>query len=234
VYKRQAGLLGHQRAYLAWLDQVFARWPDLVIENCGSGGLRMDYALLQRHSLQSTSDQTDWRKMAAISAAVHTAVTPEQAASWAYPLATDSVDAVAANMVTVLLSRILLSGQLDRLPAETQSVVAEGIAWYKAHRALIPLATPIWPLGIPHIGDGWFCHGLQVDTKKILLAVWRIDGREDTITVPLPTWQGRMITATFGYPVATAGSLRWNAPTGNLAIRLIRQQCACVIEMTME
>lgn len=51
------GLLAHERAYLKWLDDVFARYPELVIENCSSGGLRMDYAMLSRYSIQSTSDQ---------------------------------------------------------------------------------------------------------------------------------------------------------------------------------
>lgn len=42
------GLLEHERAYLGWLDRLFNRYPDLVIENCASGGLRMDYAMLSR------------------------------------------------------------------------------------------------------------------------------------------------------------------------------------------
>ena len=54
------GLLEHERAYLAWLDTVFEKYPDLVIENCSSGGLRMDYALLSRLSIQSTSDQEEY------------------------------------------------------------------------------------------------------------------------------------------------------------------------------
>jgi alpha-galactosidase len=40
------GLLAHNRAYLAWLDHIFSEYPELVIENCSSGGMRMDYALL--------------------------------------------------------------------------------------------------------------------------------------------------------------------------------------------
>ena len=72
------GLLGHQRAYLQWLDSVFARYPELIIENCSSGGLRMDYALLSRHSIQSTSDQEDYRRYATISANAPSALTPEQ------------------------------------------------------------------------------------------------------------------------------------------------------------
>lgn len=52
------GLWGHEKAYLEWLDGVFARHPDLIIENCSSGGLRMDYAMLSRYSIQSTSIRT--------------------------------------------------------------------------------------------------------------------------------------------------------------------------------
>ncbi|MBQ9915542.1 MAG: alpha-galactosidase, partial [Clostridia bacterium] len=40
------GLLAHNRAYLDWIDEICAKYPDLVIENCASGGMRMDYAQL--------------------------------------------------------------------------------------------------------------------------------------------------------------------------------------------
>ena len=51
------GLLGHNRAFLDWLDGVLDRHPGLVLENCASGGKRSDYALLSRVQLHSTSDQ---------------------------------------------------------------------------------------------------------------------------------------------------------------------------------
>ncbi len=82
------GLLQHNRAYLAWLDRILCKYPDLVIENCGSGGMRMDYASLSRLSIQSCSDQTDYRKMAVIAASCTTAVAPEQCAIWSYPFQT--------------------------------------------------------------------------------------------------------------------------------------------------
>ena len=60
------GLLEHNRAYLAWIDHIFEKYPELIIENCSSGGMRTDYAMLARHSLQSTSDQTDYRQYATL------------------------------------------------------------------------------------------------------------------------------------------------------------------------
>ena len=53
------GLLEHNRALLGWIDRVQARHPRLIIENCASGAMRMDYAMLSRLHLQSTSDQQD-------------------------------------------------------------------------------------------------------------------------------------------------------------------------------
>ena len=84
------GLLRHQRAYLDWLDAVFDRHRSLVVENCSSGGLRLDWGLLSRHSIASSSDQQDFRLNGRIAALGPTAAPPEQWAVWAYPLADDS------------------------------------------------------------------------------------------------------------------------------------------------
>ena len=80
-----AGLLDANRAHLAWLDAVLDRHPGLVIENCSSGGMRTDYALLARLQLQSTSDQQDYLRYPPIAAAAPAGIAPEQAAVWAYP-----------------------------------------------------------------------------------------------------------------------------------------------------
>jgi hypothetical protein len=73
--------LGHNRAHLDWLDGILDRYPHLVLENCSSGGMRWDYALLSRLQLQSTSDQQNLHLYAPIAASAPTAVTPEQAPS---------------------------------------------------------------------------------------------------------------------------------------------------------
>ena len=80
-----AGLLAHNRAHLDWLDGVLDRHPHLILENCGSGAMRSDFALLSRLQMQSTSDQQDFLKYPPIAASAPGAILPEQAASWAYP-----------------------------------------------------------------------------------------------------------------------------------------------------
>ncbi|VUC26005.1 unnamed protein product [Clonostachys rosea] len=79
------GMLEHRRAYMAWVNSIFDRHPDIVLETCSSGACRLDYEMLSTHSIQSTSDLQDPVLYAALAAGVPTAVTPEQSASWSYP-----------------------------------------------------------------------------------------------------------------------------------------------------
>ena len=166
------GMLAHEKAYLSWLDDVFFRYPDLVIENCSSGGLRIDYALLSRYSIQSTSDQEDYRNFATIAANASAGVTPEQAAIWSYPMRRGDKEEVIYNMVNAMLVRIHQSGHLAELPTECIELVKEGIACYKRIRGDIKKAVPFLPLDIADNEDMWVCSGLQLD-QKAYLAVWK-------------------------------------------------------------
>ncbi|WP_434660112.1 glycoside hydrolase family 36 protein [Klebsiella sp. MISC125] len=178
------GLLQHNRAYLSWLKNTMARYPQLVIENCGSGGLRMDYALLQQHSIQSVTDQTDYRLMASIAAAAASAVTPEQAAIWSYPLREGDREEVVMNMVNSMLLRVHQSGHLAELSEERFTLVQEGIALYKSFRQQIPHLEPFWPLGMPSFASPWLAFGLR-NENEAWLAVWRMESEQGSITLPL-------------------------------------------------
>ena len=177
------GLLGHNRAYLRWLDGIFEKYPDLVIENCGSGGMRMDYAMLSWLSIQSSSDQTDYVKNAAIVSGCASAVCPEQCAVWSYPLRDADREQVAFNMVNAMLLRIHQSGHLAELSSVGFLLVKEGIEVYKQIRADIRYATPFWPLGMPSYTSGWLAFGLNCEGKSYL-AVWRLAGKEKCV-IPL-------------------------------------------------
>lgn len=183
-----AGLLAHERAYLAWLDSVFEKYPDLVIENCSSGGLRIDYALLSRYSIQSTSDQEDYREYATIAANACAGLTPEQAAVWSYPQRNGDAEETVYNMVNAMLLRIHQSGHLAELSKERFDLVKEGIDYYKSIRADIRKAMPDWPLGLADNRDTFLCSALKTD-KKAYLAVWRRNKDEEdvreSIKIPL-------------------------------------------------
>src|SRR5581483_9649533 len=120
-----AGLLAANRAHLDWLDAALDRHPGLVIENCASGAMRADYALLARLQLQSTSDQEDYLRCPPIAAAAPASIAPEQAAVWAYPQPDFTDDEIAFAMASAMLGRIHLSGYLNRMNPRQRALVAD-------------------------------------------------------------------------------------------------------------
>lgn len=224
------GLLQHNRAYLAWLDRVFARYPQLVIENCGSGGMRMDYALLSRHSIQSSSDQTDYRKNAVIAASAASLVAPEQCAVWSYPCKDGDREETVFNMVNSMLLRIHQSGHLAEIGPERFRLVQEGIAYYKSIRHRIARAVPFWPSGLPKLGDPWISFGLR-DGDVAYLAVWRLGGESDTFRMAMPEWSGCDAAVRLGYPSQGAVEWRWHSASGTLAVSIHSRFAARLLEL---
>ena len=178
------GLMGHNRAYLAWIGEMKAKYPDLVWENCASGGMRMEYASLALAEVQSSSDQTDYRYNANVAAAIATAVLPEQAAVWAYPKANDGENAVVMNMINAMLQRIHLSGEIYGWSDKQLAIVKEGVDCYKRIRSDIPKSIPFYPCGIPQYSDGWLCAGYRFDGCA-RFAVWRMDSENNSLEIPL-------------------------------------------------
>ncbi|MFD0714295.1 glycoside hydrolase family 36 protein [Paenibacillus sp. GCM10027626] len=234
------GLLGHNRAYLAWIDNLFDRYPDLVVENCGSGGMRMDYAMLARHSVQSISDQTDYRKFAAISAAAPTAVTPEQSAAWSYPLQDGDEEEVVFNMVNAMLMRIHQSGHLAAITGRRFALIQEGLAYYKSIRHNIPYSLPFWPLGLPAYGDHWLSLGLDCG-QKLYIAVWRLGEGEGMpaasghaeIVLPIGFLKRKKADVRCSYPQQHNSKWYWDMERGELTVALPAAYCARIFELEL-
>lgn len=180
-----AGLLGHNRAFLQWIDDVLDQHPDLTLESCASGGMRVDYAMLSHLQMQSTSDQQDFLRYPPIAAAAAAAIAPEQAASWAYPQPTFTDEEIAFTMTAGMLGRLHLSGHLDKMTDDQRALVTETVDAYRAHRQFIATAAPFWPIGLPEWEDKWIAHGLR-SGRQALVAIWRRGGVTDTHTLQLP------------------------------------------------
>lgn len=219
------GLLRHERAYLAWLDGVFERHPDLIVENCSSGGMRMDYAMLSRYSIQSTSDQDNYKHYCTIAANAPLALTPEQAAVWSYPLWGGSREQTVFNMINAMLLRIHQSGHLGDLDEQSAGLVKEGIKVYKRIRRDICEAVPFWSIGTSSFSDGWVSLGLRADGKSYL-AVWRRNSDDDAIRLPISFLKGKNVSASCIYPEFNEEKFEWHKETGELSVRLSEQYTA--------
>ncbi|GKQ37857.1 glycoside hydrolase family 36 protein [Streptomyces sp. A012304] len=207
-----AGLLGHAQAYLDWLSDVLDRHPGLVIENCASGGMRMDGATLAVSQLQSTSDQQDPLRYPPIAAAAPTAVPPEQGAVWAYPQPEFDDDLIRFTLGGALLGRIHLSGHLDRMSAHQLGLVRDAVTVYKSVRGDLARAVPFWPLGLPGWTDHWLALGMRTpDDHTAYISVWRRGGAPELL-LPVPHLTGREVHAEILHPSApTTGKADWTA-----------------------
>jgi alpha-galactosidase len=224
-----AGLLEHNRAHLQWLDRVLDRHPGLTIENCSSGGMRADYALLSRLQLQSTSDQQDYRRYPAVAAAAPASITPEQAAVWAYPQPEFSPDEIVFTLCSALLGRVHLSGHLDRMTPAQRALVAQAVAVYKSIRADLREAVPFWPLGLPGWDDDLVALGLRAQSASYL-TVWRRGplGQADPETITLPVPRAASVQVLFPSDTAVAATGTGDA----VALTLPAAPSACLLRLS--
>ena len=184
------GLEEASDAFIKWINEIHERHPNVVFEGCSSGGLRMDHKSLAAFSLFSTSDQTKYDKYPYIAGNILSAVLPEQAAVWSYPVTEDcegpdvSLDRIAVNMINSFLGRMHLASHLERLNDEQISLIKEGVDYYNSLTEAKKQALPYFPCGFTHFGAEEVCAGLKTD-DKIYLAVWNLgDAKEVDINIP--------------------------------------------------
>ncbi|MER7480206.1 glycoside hydrolase family 36 protein [Streptomyces sp. NPDC126510] len=230
-----AGLLGHHRAHLDWMASLLDRHPGLVLENCGSGGLRMDYAQLAVAQLQSTSDQQDLLRYPPIAAAAATAVTPEQAAVWAYPQPDHTLDEIALTLTGALLGRVHLSGFLNQMSPEQSGLVRSAISLYKELRPELGGARPFWPLGLPGWEDEWIAHGLRGPAATFLSVCRRAPqnagAATPSSTLAIPHLRGRHVRPVVLYPPTADAAAEWDADAGRLTLSLPRGNTAVLLRL---
>ena len=188
-------------AYLSWISSVKQKYPEVIFETCSSGGMRMDYRTLGEFSIVSTSDQTRYQNYPYIAGNVLSAVLPEQAAVWSYPVDSfgepnavfscteewveDNIskEQVVMNMINSFLGRMHLASHLELLSTKKFSIVKEGVDYYKKLSKIRASALPIFPTGFTRFGNKSVVCGLR-EGKKIYLAVWNL-GKEQQVEIPL-------------------------------------------------
>lgn len=224
------GQFRHNRAHLEWLRGILARHKGLVIENCASGGQRLDYALLSVLPLQSTSDQQDPLLYAPIAAAMPTAVLPMQGASWCYPQPGWTDEQLAFTVVNSLLGRVHLSGRIDLLNNSQLQLVTDGLDVHRQIRKHLPSMVAFWPLGLPRWSDDWVALGMLVPGGDAYLSVWRRGGAE-SCSLPL---KGSLCVkeAAVVYPPPGIGQTQVHLGDGCVNVTIISVNAARFLKLT--
>ncbi len=239
------GLRKNSEAFISLIDEICDMYPDLIIENCASGGGRADNDTLSHFHLQSTSDQEFYERYPSIIIGSLAIMPPEKAGIWAYPypvsftenhggsipegFAERFIDGKQTifNIVSGMCGLMYLSGRIDLADEYNKALIKAGIASYKNMREHIKTAHPIFPTGTFSTHEqGFACVGLEAPEKdSVYIAIWRIGVDESSVEIDVGKYGYGSATAY--YPTDADLSLF----DGKLRITLDNKYTACMIKL---
>lgn len=111
--------------------------PDLVIENCSSGGHRLEPSFMELASQASFSDAHEISSLPLIAANLHRVIRPEQSQIWAVMRATDSDSRIFYSICATFLGRMGLSGDVYDLSDHQWGLLDGGIDFYREAAPII-------------------------------------------------------------------------------------------------
>ena len=131
------GLRQNMQGTLDFFRRMRESIPDLWIENCSSGGHRLEPSLMGATDMASFSDAHECPEIPIIAAQLHRLILPGQSQIWAVLRAKDSLRRINYSLVNTFLGVMCLSGDVADLSAEQWAKVDEGIRFFKAVRGII-------------------------------------------------------------------------------------------------
>jgi len=125
------GLRQNMAASLAFIEKVKEEIPELILENCSSGGHKLEPLMMSKCSMASFSDAHECEEIPIIALNLHRAILPRQSQIWAVIRETDSLKRIAYSMANTFLGRCCVSGHVLNLTDMQWDVLDRGIAFYK-------------------------------------------------------------------------------------------------------
>lgn len=105
--------------------------PGIIMENCASGGHRLEPSLMALTDMASFSDAHECREIPIIAANLHRAIHPAQSQIWAVIRKTDSLPRIVYSISAAFLGRMCLSGDVTELSEKQWQTIEKGMAFYK-------------------------------------------------------------------------------------------------------
>ena len=131
------GLRQNMQGTLRFFRRMREAVPGLYLENCSSGGHRLEPSLMAVSDMASFSDAHECAEIPIIAAALHRVILPAQSQIWAVLQAKDSIRRINYSLVNTFLGVMCLSGDVINLSQEQWEKVEEGMDFYRQARRII-------------------------------------------------------------------------------------------------
>ena len=146
------GLRRNMQGTLRFFRELREAVPGLTIENCSSGGHRLEPSLMAVSDMASFSDAHECPEIPVIAAALHRVILPAQSQIWAVLQASDSISRINYSLINTFLGVMCLSGDVTRLSEEQWKKVEEGTDFYRQVRRIIRDGRSAF---FGEMGDSW-------------------------------------------------------------------------------
>lgn len=197
------GLRRNMEAAAAFLEKVKSQVPGIVLENCASGGHRLEPGMMARTSMASFSDAHECVEIPIIAANLHRCILPRQSQIWAVIRTKDSLKRIVYSVANTFLGRMCISGDVTELSPEQWTVLEEGMDFYRKIAPIIKegqsyrYGPAIRSLRHP---EGWQALVRVGTNGEAYLLIHTFGGRlPDQIRIELPEGCSRRMKASYSW-----------------------------------
>ncbi len=125
------GLRQNQEQSIKFIQKVKEEVPGIILENCASGGHKLEPLMMSLCSMASFSDAHECPEIPIIAANLHRVILPRQSQIWAVIREDDSLKRVAYSVANTFLGRMCISGDVCNLTDSQWKVIDDGISFYE-------------------------------------------------------------------------------------------------------
>ncbi len=122
---------------LAWLTKLKEGIPELVIENCSSGGSRIEPRRMQMVSMCSFSDAHECPEIPLVAANVSRVIPARQSQIWAVLRKGEADSRTIYSLCAAMMGRICLSGDILKLTKDKTELIQNGLAFYEKIKPIV-------------------------------------------------------------------------------------------------
>ena len=190
------GVRQNVQGWYDFLGRLKRQIPELVVENCSSGGHRLEPSLMARCEMASFSDAHETSNVPILAAQLQRLILPRQSQIWAVLHAADSEDRLVYSLAATFYGRMCISGEVFDLSAAQMETVRRSMDFYlKAAATIKHGRSTLRDSGIANRRhtQGWqYVLRVRDDGAQALLTAHNFDApapQELHIALPVGQWR---------------------------------------------